>query len=106
MDPDLTYSVEVPALLVKPRVACHTEPSPPPPGVLHGDLLRAGPGPAEPKVPGDAEGPGASHPRAVRGGPVQTGRDRLQRHPGPDGRRQQGPVGFPGAAFFDLLLRV
>lgn len=72
----------------------HPTPTPtnPCPGVLHGDLLWAGPGPSQPKVPGDLEGSGTPDPGPLRGGPVQTGRDWIQRHPGPDGRRQQSSV--------------
>ncbi|KAI3375772.1 hypothetical protein L3Q82_003732 [Scortum barcoo] len=70
-DPDLTYSVEVSYM----EIYCERV----------RDLLN-------PKVPGDSAGPGAPHPRPLRGGSVQTGCDRILRHPGPDGRRQQGSV--------------
>lgn len=97
-DPDLTYSVEVNSLW-----SVHSDwftewtsigwtLCPPPPGVLHGDLLRAGPRSVKPKVPGDFAGPGASHPGSLRGGSVQTGCDWIHRHPGPDGCRQQSSV--------------
>lgn len=97
-DPDLTYSVEVNSLWsvhsdrVIQRTSIGSTLSPPPSGVLHGDLLWAGPGSVKPKVAGDSASPGASHPGSLRRGSVQTGCDRIHRHPGPDGCRQQSTV--------------
>lgn len=50
------------------------------PGELHGDLLRAGAGFAEPQKPGGAAGAGAPPDGPLRPGPVSLGRHLLRGH--------------------------